>query len=153
MYDRGKFFPVFPVTLPVNRHQLLGIELLHRFDNTQHRSFVFHSLWTKICRIRMKNRIYTGGYSQSPQSFPQIKSKCSDCVRIFRHFPTFRTAIFLHQNLKRIWHNFYASDLFSQDRFGGIGIEGHIPDISRQILVIALGADHCRIVSAQGKGR
>ena len=39
---------------------------------------------------------------------------------------------------------------FSGHSFGGIGIEGLICNIARKVLVIALGANHCSIITAQG---
>ena len=44
-------------------------------------------------------------------------------------------------------------DRFTQNGLCGIGIQAHIRHIACQVLIITLGTDHCRIITAQRQRR
>ena len=46
-----------------------------------------------------------------------------------------------------------SSEGFSQDGFGGVGVQGHIRRVSGKKFIIPLGPDHCAVVPAELQGR
>lgn len=116
---------------------------------------------------------YSGCYSQIPQLFPQVSSPIhprkicrmqsyADKSKHFRlsasihlyiflniHSPPQKFAFSKSKMQERICVPAFFSKCFSQNGLGGIGIQAHIGNIPRQILIIRLGTDHGTIVTAQ----
>ena len=115
--------------------------------------------------------VYTECYSQYPQLFPQYKYIYPSVETSL--FPSNRDLLLLFQETAgNYMHSppnmhsplvckkqeptapvFLTLQCFTQNGFGGIGIEAHIRHITRLPFVISLGADHGRIVATKAQGR
>ena len=55
----------------------------------------------------------------------------------------------LPQKIQGQWPLYFSLQCFAQNGLGCISIQAHICRVAGQIFVVGLGADHCRIVTAQ----